>query len=365
MQPQPAQAGLFLAVHPQAIAGGALHQMAAVMGERQGRLGGEAGVAGQHRLSIGLQAQGLDQIHQAALGADGPVALLLEVAQQRQGEQGQLLTGEPEAQGDGQLIALGGEEAAHHHGETQLAVVVGGQEGQIVMQQEAVGGTADGHVELAGQIAGAIGRQQAVLNCLHQGAGVEEFLRIDAGQGICGDVAGVVVAGLAAGETHPLQAGEQRCHVFQQQTAQLDVLTGGEVGAALVATAIDAVGQQLQLLRLDHAAGQPQPHHEATRGDRAKEDPQPLEMDGEGRLIQALPAVSGQLGQARSQIQTAELGLGLLNLAQFCRRLHGDTQKPGSARLGNSSWIPYQPGSCNFCYQLPAMAPFSCRLAAG
>jgi len=92
------------------------------------------------------------------------------MAQHRQGEIGQLVGLQPEPEGDGQFIALGGEEAPHHHGEAEPAVVMGRQEGQVVVEQEAVGSTADGHVELAGQVARAIGAEQAILDGLHQRA---------------------------------------------------------------------------------------------------------------------------------------------------------------------------------------------------
>ena len=74
-----------------------------------------------------------------------------------------------------------------------------GQKGQVVVEQEAVGGSAHGHIELAGQVAGALRSQQPGLDRGHQGPGVDHFLRIDTSQGIAGDVAGIVVAGLAAG----------------------------------------------------------------------------------------------------------------------------------------------------------------------
>ena len=239
------------------------------------------------------------------------------MAQQRQAEQRQLLGAQPQAQGKGQLIALRREEAPHHHREAELALAMGGQEGQVVVQQEAVGGTPHRHVELARQVARAILGQQPRLDRLHQGPGVDQLLGIETRQGIAGDVARVVVARLAAGEPHRLHRRQQGGHVLQQQPAQLDVLTGGDVGRAVIAAAIDRIGQHLQLIGRDHAVGQPQAHHEAAGGHGAEEDAQPLQTNREGGFIKALPALSGQIRQAGGQLQAAELGLGLLDLAQL------------------------------------------------
>ena len=292
------------------------HQMAAVVGNGDGSLPLQRLPALQHLLAIAIEPQGLHQVHHPAAVAGAAVARRLVVAQQRQGEARQLLRPQPQPQGDRQLVALGREEAAHHHGETELVAVEGRQEGQVVVQQEAVGGPADGDVELAGQVARPPLAEQALLDGLHQRAGVEEFLRIEAGQGVGGDVAGVVVARLVAGEPHGCDLREQRGHVLQQQAAQLQVLAGGDVGAAVLAAAIHRLGQHRKLIGPNHPAGQPQPHHEAARGHRTEEDPQPLEVDREGGFVELVPAGGGELGQAGLEIQAAQLGLGALHFAE-------------------------------------------------
>ena len=238
------------------------------------------------------------------------------MAQGGEAEQRQLIGAQPETQGNRQLVALGGEEAAHHHAEAELTAVGGRQERQIVVQQKAVGSSAHGDVELAGQVAGRISRQQALLNRLHQGAGIHDLLGIDPRQGVAGDVAGVVVPGLAAGEPHRLHGLHQGCHVFQQQAAQLQVLAGGDIGRAVLTAAIHRIRQHLQLVSVDHAIGQAQPHHEAPRRHRPEEDAQPLEPNRERGLIQVVPTLSRKLTQPRRQFQAAQFSLGLLNLAQ-------------------------------------------------
>ena len=129
------------------------------------------------------------------------------------------------------------------------------QKGQVVVQQETIWGSAHGHIEFARQVAGASGAQQPHLNRLHQGAGVDDLLRVNARQRVAGDVARVVVARLAAGQTPNLQGLQKGRHVLQQQASQLEILAGGDVGTALIATTIDHLSQQLQLLSTDNAVG--------------------------------------------------------------------------------------------------------------
>ena len=322
VQPHPVQARLTLLLHAQAGAGRAVHQVGAIV--RQHQLSDpprilqsqQLGEAVEHGLAVALQPQGFHQVHHSASVACLPVAVVLEVAQHRQGERRQLLPPQPQPQGDRQLVALGREKAAHHHGEPQLPPAQGRQKSQVVVEQEAVGRTAHGHVELARQVAGAVRRQQPVLDRGHQRARVDDLLRIDTRQRVAGDVARVVVTRLTAGEPHRGHLRQQARHVLQQQAPQLEVLPGGDVGAALVAAAIHGLRQHVELLRRDHPVGEAQAHHEPARRHGPEEDPQPLQADGEGGFIEGLPASPGQLLQARFQIQAAALGLGLFDLAQ-------------------------------------------------
>ena len=226
---------------------------------------------------------------------------------------------------------------------------MGRQEGQVVVEEKAVGSAADGHVELAGQVARAGRTQQGRLDGIHQGPGVDDLLGVDAGQGIAGDVARVVVARLAAGEANALQRRHQGRHVFEQQAPQLDVLAGGEVGTAVLAAAVDHISQHRQLLGADHAIGQAQPHHEAPRRHRAEEDAQPLQPDREGGLVQGFPALAAQLLQSGRQLEAAEIGFGLLNLGQG--RLaglgcdsHGPTPQSAKQRRNDQARAPQQSG---------------------
>ena len=190
------------------------------------------------------------------------------------------------------------------------------QKGQVVVQQETIWSSAHGHIELARQIAGTIGCQQPRLDGRHQGAGIDDLLRIDPSQGIAGDVARVVVTRLATGEPHPLEHLHERCHVLQQEPPQLEVLAGGDVGAAVLAAAIDRLGQQLQLLGTNNAVGDAQPHHEAPRGHRAEKDAQPLQTHRERGFVKRFPAFTPHFGKPGSQIEAAELGLGLFDFAE-------------------------------------------------
>ena len=95
----------------------------------------------------------------------------------------------------------------------------------------------------------------------------------------------------------------------------------------MLSAAIDHIGQHLQLIGAEHAIGQPQAHHEAPRSHGSEEDAQPLEMDGEGGLIQGFPTLAPEFGQARGQIQPAGFGLGLLHLVEG--RLHRGRRREG------------------------------------
>ena len=119
------------------------------------------------------------------------------------------------------------------------------QEGQVVVQQEAIWCAPHGHVELARQVAGTGRPQQPRLNRLHQGAGVDDLLRVNARQRVAGDVARVVVTRLEASQTPSLQGLQKGRHVLQQQASQLQVLAGGDVGTALIATTIDRLSQHV------------------------------------------------------------------------------------------------------------------------
>jgi len=180
------------------------------------------------------------------------------------------------------------------------------------VEQKAVWGTANGDVEFAGQVAGAAGAQQGALDGLHDRSRIEPFLGIQPRQRVAGDVARVVVTRLTAGEPKLLQSCHQGGHVLQEQTPELEILAGGDVGAAVLSTTIDQLSKHRQLPGLDGAVGQTQAHHETSRRNRPEEDTQPLEVHREGDFIEGLPAVAPQLLQPRREIKTAETGLGLL-----------------------------------------------------
>ena len=312
IQPHPAQAFLLLGMDTAEIARGPVHKMGAVVIQQVGVGTTLVPIGGPQGGSIGIEAQSLDQIHQPAAIAGRAVAMGAVVMQHRQGEGGYLSGPEPKAERYGQFVALGGEKAPNQHREAKLAVPQGGQKGEVVVEQKAIGGTANGDIEFAGQVAGAAGTQQGALDGLHDRPRIEPFLGIQPRQRVAGDIARVVVTRLTAGQPKPLQSRHQGGHVFEEQTPELEVLAGGDVGAAVLSTTIDQLSKHRQLPGLDGAVGQTQAHHETSRCNRPEEDTQPLEVHREGDLIEGLPAVAPQLLQSGGEIKTAEISLGLL-----------------------------------------------------
>ena len=130
------------------------------------------------------------------------------------------------------------------------------------------------------------------------------------------------MARLAAGEAHRLNGTHERCHVLEQQPAQLQILARGDVGGTIHATTVHRIGENLQLIGADHPIRQPHAHHETPRRHRPEKDAQPLEPNGEGGLIQRLPTLARQLSQVRGQIQATKLCLGLFNLAELGNGFH-------------------------------------------
>ena len=70
----------------------------------------------------------------------------------------------------------------------------------------------------------------------------------------------------------------------------------------MLTAAIHRIGKHLQLIGADHAIGQAEPHHEPPGRHRPEEDPQPLETDGEGGLIEVVPTLSREFAQAGRQL---------------------------------------------------------------
>jgi len=116
--------------------------------------------------------------------------------QHRQGEIGQLVGLQPEPEGMASSLRWAEKKPPTITVKPSRAVVMARQEGQVVVEQEAVGSTATATLNLRGQVARAIGAEQAILDGLHQRAGVDDLLGVDPGQRVAGDVAGVVMAGI-------------------------------------------------------------------------------------------------------------------------------------------------------------------------
>ena len=126
------------------------------------------------------------------------------------------------------------------------------------------------HCDLAGAVEGDVefarqSRQRAVVEDVivpFAGifAGVQQFLRIDAGGRRARDVADVVGAGTARAQAEILDAFDQRDRILRRDFAHLQVGAGGDVGERS-AQGLDQVGHSRKLPVLHDAVGNPQPAH--------------------------------------------------------------------------------------------------------
>jgi hypothetical protein len=153
--------------------------------------------------------------------------------------------------------------AAHQHAEAHLA-------GRVALQLQAhvmpgdggavLTGTGDGDLELARQ-EGELRVQRAPLpQHFGVGARIHHLINGHAGQGVGGDVADAVAAGLDAVHVHCGQAVHRVGRLHQWDPVVLDVLAGGEMRIAAVEVAGDG-GQRADLVAGDGAVGHGHAQH--------------------------------------------------------------------------------------------------------
>ncbi len=109
-----------------------------------------------------------------------------------------------------------------------------------------------GDVEFARQAVHLAVVEDVVVHLPGQRAGVDQFLRIDAGGGAGGDVADVVGPRAAMDDAQVVQAGQQIDGVFGADLAELEIGAGGDIGAA-AAELLGQVGHAAQLVAVDDA----------------------------------------------------------------------------------------------------------------
>ncbi|BAS72074.1 Os01g0357150 [Oryza sativa Japonica Group] len=151
----------------------------------------------------------------------------------------------------------------------------------------------DGGVAL--EVAGDVGGEEVGV-----GSRVDDLVGVDAGERVADGVADVVHAALEAGEADGVEPVEDGRHVGERDAADLPVLAGCHVGAALLAVRLDHARQVPRLLARRHTVWQLQPHHEPPiLMLAAVEEAEPLEPHVDvllGELV-GLDLLHGHLGE--------------------------------------------------------------------
>ena len=194
-------------------------------------------------------------------------------------------------------------------------------ENDVVVEQEIVLCTGNGGVPLAGKVGilrvalTVVGEEVLQLGGVRPR--VDDLVGINAGNGVAGDVAGVVEAGLDRAEAGFLQPLEDFRQIAQQHTAQLQVLTGGDVAAAVVAVALNDGANHPQLIGRQHTIGHPQAQHEFAWRFRTPEHAVPLQTQLEVGFIHLLPAELGEFFNFAADQQAIFGRLVLLDLVEL------------------------------------------------
>ena len=105
--------------------------------------------------------------------------------------------------------------------------------------------------------------------------------------------------------------------ITQQHTAQLQILAGGDIAAAIFAVALHNGPHNTQLLCGKNSVGDAQAQHEFARCFGAPEHPIPLESELQIGLVDLLPADLCKFFDFAANQQAILGGLVLLDLVEF------------------------------------------------
>src|SRR5690554_5993543 len=156
------------------------------------------------------------------------------------------------------------ETAAGVYPETQLTLFIPDQLQADVMNLDGgpVGLLRSVHcnLELAGQEGEFRMKGRPLPDDFAVGPRIGNFVRLHAGELVCGGVADAVAAGLVGMHFHFGQFRQDIRHIFQVRPVQLDVGPGGYVGVATVVIPGNP-GQPAQLFRAQHAVGHADSEH--------------------------------------------------------------------------------------------------------
>ena len=227
--------------------------------EHRARIRGEGPEALLHHGPEGFDAHLIEVETEAPLRTLVAFAVIAPDLDHRTGDGADLIRTHPGVERDRIGIHLRGEDAADPHAEAELAIALHRMEDDVVVEQEVVASSSHSGVPLARQIGefrvatAVVG--EVVLQLHRVGPGIHDLLGVDAGDRIAGHVPGVIECRLNRGEPHLLQAFQDVGEVLKQHAAQLDVLPGGDIGAAVAAVAGHDAAHHAQLLGADHAVG--------------------------------------------------------------------------------------------------------------
>jgi hypothetical protein len=153
--------------------------------------------------------------------------------------------------------------APDHHLEAELAVAVAAERQADVVRPRGgavLGGRGDSDLELARQPVELRVHRRPLPDGLRPDAGIVDLLGRRAGEGVAGDVANAVAAGLDGVQVDLGQRVEDVGGVGQLDPVELDVLARGEVAVVPVPAPSD-VGQPAQLYAGQRAVGNGDPQH--------------------------------------------------------------------------------------------------------
>src|SRR5260370_9030475 len=140
--------------------------------------------------------------------------------------------------------------------------------------------TCNGDVEFSGQVGElrvALAADDNAIQFVDDRRSIEQFVRRQTGEGTAVDVANVVDAGLQRAQVHAAQLLPDLRHSVESETAQLNLLPGGDVQDA-VAKASRELRDGAQLVALRKAVGHANAHHEFAGRRSAEEYSDPFQQ---------------------------------------------------------------------------------------
>ena len=263
-----------------------------------------------------LDADRVEHVFQPRLVAIGAVAVLDENPHHRIGDLAGVLrldehagiAGKVAMPGDAAQAQLepdaGREARALVHLHRLKADVVG------VFQHRDGAGAVEGDVEFARQAVKRAIVENVKMPFARERAGVDQFLRIDAGGRRAGDIADIVGAGAARAQSEILNRLDHRHRVVRFNLADLQIGAGRDMGVA-AAIALGEIGNAGELRRLEDPVRDAQAAHIRilVRRDIKQAEEAPAEIVGRLRIFVALAELLQALVAVERMLLALELFL--------------------------------------------------------